>query len=414
MAAGSWIGAGARFDGQTTLALPQSLAIDPVQGFTFEAWIKPRDLGESGVVYANQAGNTGLVIGLDKGAPYVEVTSNGTATRSQILPPLNAGWSHIAVSANAQSITLYLNGLPAATLAVGSPPITAGGVLAGSPPLPNLRARWMKCGSPPPPVRRTTSGPLTPPPAKAAGWWSWPHRTAGGKRVRVFWDHLQKHHAGCLVVIAVLAAMGVMSWFVMWAKGVNAGRTARANRAFLAYPNEHKGDVLALEEGLSKRDLRELTHSSLYRLYKVGQEELSARREELGGAPLSEENLAAIRASLDAALVEENQKLDSSMVLLTISIAGAPFIGLLGTVLGVMITFAAIAAAGDVNVNAIAPGISAALFATVAGLAVAIPALFGYNYISSINSAIAGQTQIFGDRLITRFAEWQRHGAAAE
>src|SRR3546814_7192320 len=71
------------------------------------------------------------------------------------------------------------------------------------------------------------------------------------------------------------------------------------------------------------------------------------------------------------------------MVLLTIAISGGPFIGLLGTVLGVMITFASVAVAGEVNINAIAPGIAAALLATVAGLAVAIPALFGYNYLLS-------------------------------
>ncbi len=69
------------------------------------------------------------------------------------------------------------------------------------------------------------------------------------------------------------------------------------------------------------------------------------------------------------------------MVLLTIAISGGPFLGLLGTVIGVMITFAGVAAAGDVNVNAIAPGIAAALVATIAGLAVAIPALFGYNWL---------------------------------
>ena len=71
------------------------------------------------------------------------------------------------------------------------------------------------------------------------------------------------------------------------------------------------------------------------------------------------------------------------MVILTIAISGGPFLGLLGTVVGVMITFAAIAASGDVNVNAIAPGIAAARVATVAGLFVAIPALFGYNYLIS-------------------------------
>src|SRR5262249_14063222 len=57
--------------------------------------------------------------------------------------------------------------------------------------------------------------------------------------------------------------------------------------------------------------------------------------------------------------------------------------GLLGTVVGVMITFAAIAASGDVNINAIAPGTAAALVATVAGLGVAIPCLFGYNYLNT-------------------------------
>ena len=116
-------------------------------------------------------------------------------------------------------------------------------------------------------------------------------------------------------------------------------------------------------------------------------------------------------ASLDATQVEENQKLDRFMVLLTIAISGGPFIGLLGTVLGVMITFAAIAAAGDVNVNAIAPGIAAALLATVAGLFVAIPALFGYNYLSSRNADISAKMQVFADQFITRLAEVQRNAS---
>jgi biopolymer transport protein ExbB len=93
------------------------------------------------------------------------------------------------------------------------------------------------------------------------------------------------------------------------------------------------------------------------------------------------------------------------MVLLTICIAGGPFLGLLGTVVGVMITFAAIAAAGDVNVNAIAPGIAAALVATVAGLAVAIPALFGYNYLTSKISELTSDMQVFIDEFVTRVAE---------
>ena len=103
--------------------------------------------------------------------------------------------------------------------------------------------------------------------------------------------------------------------------------------------------------------------------------------------------------------MRENQRLSERMVLLTIAISGGPFRGLLGTVVGVMITFASIAAAGDVNVNAIAPGIAAALVATVAGLGVAIPSLFGYNYLASRIKNLSADMQIFVDEFVTRAAE---------
>jgi biopolymer transport protein ExbB len=104
-------------------------------------------------------------------------------------------------------------------------------------------------------------------------------------------------------------------------------------------------------------------------------------------------------------MVRMTQKLQSRMVLLTIAISGGPFLGLLGTVVGVMITFAAIAASGDVNVNSIAPGIAAALAATVAGLAVAIPALFGYNWLNSQIKEIVADMRVFIDEFVTRAAE---------
>ena len=112
-----------------------------------------------------------------------------------------------------------------------------------------------------------------------------------------------------------------------------------------------------------------------------------------------------IRAAMDAGMVRENQRINQQMVLLTIAISGGPFLGLLGTVVGVMITFAAIAAAGDVNVTAIAPGIAAALVATVAGLAVAIPSLFGYNWLSSHIRNVSADMQVFADEFLTRATE---------
>jgi len=149
--------------------------------------------------------------------------------------------------------------------------------------------------------------------------------------------------------------------------------------------------------------------SSIYHLYVIGLREMKHRFDaqiaDGQSNSLSHAALDAIRASLDAAMVRENQRLNSGMVLLTIAISGGPFLGLLGTVVGVMITFAAIAAAGDVNVNAIAPGIAAALVATVAGLIVAIPALFGYNWLAIRIKNVSADTQVFADEFLTKSAE---------
>ena len=145
--------------------------------------------------------------------------------------------------------------------------------------------------------------------------------------------------------------------------------------------------------------------STVFHLYGAGLKEIRKRYTNGNELALSGASLDAIKASIDANLIRENKKLNANMVLLTIAISGGPFLGLLGTVIGVMITFAAIAAAGDVNVNAIAPGIAAALLATVAGLGVAIPALFGYNYLASRIKNITTDMQIFVDEFVTRVAE---------
>jgi biopolymer transport protein ExbB len=168
-------------------------------------------------------------------------------------------------------------------------------------------------------------------------------------------------------------------------------------------------DNVAEQEARDKAATSRYPHSQISRLYAAGIAELRGRfaayRKAGRKMELSEPSLEAIRATVEARLVRELQRLNSKMVLLTIAIAGGPFLGLLGTVVGVMITFAAIAAAGDVNVNAIAPGIAAALVATVAGLAVAIPSLFGYNYLSGRIGELTSDMQVFVDELTTRIAE---------
>jgi biopolymer transport protein ExbB len=215
------------------------------------------------------------------------------------------------------------------------------------------------------------------------------------------------------IVIAILGVMFVVSVWVMIAKALFVTATAKHNGAFKAQfdalmnalrPDDDSGASAALKNAAESH-----RGSSLARLFEAGAKELRGRFVAYaaeGRAPkLTEQSIEAIRATVDARYVRETQTLNSKMVLLTISIAGGPFLGLLGTVVGVMITFAAIAAAGDVNVNAIAPGIAAALVATVAGLAVAIPALFGYNWLNSRISELNADNRVFIDEFITRVAE---------
>ena len=204
-------------------------------------------------------------------------------------------------------------------------------------------------------------------------------------------------------VIIILALMFVLSFWVVVTKTVFVMRADKDNRRFLTRFRSASLDMLHLEQGAAHPD------SSLFRLYAAGVRELAKR--EIGGdnpdsvRPLSGASLDAVKASIDADLVRESHHLNARMVVLTIAISGGPFLGLLGTVVGVMVTFAAIAAAGDVNVNAIAPGIASALLATVAGLTVAIPSLFAYNYLASRIKNISADMQIFVDEFVTRVAE---------
>jgi biopolymer transport protein ExbB len=231
------------------------------------------------------------------------------------------------------------------------------------------------------------------------------------------------------VVIVILAVMFVVSFLIMVSKAVYLGRVHKANAAFLREFAKLEGDPTALdraegedEDADEALDLSPFVRASdgkdnpfrmstIYRLYHNGVHALAGRVEQRASLSASAarsmgpQSIEAIRAAMDAAQVRMSQKLSANMVLLTIAISGGPFLGLLGTVVGVMITFAAIAASGDVNVNSIAPGIAAALAATVAGLAVAIPALFGYNWLNTRIKEINADMRVFIDEFVTRIAE---------
>jgi biopolymer transport protein ExbB/TolQ len=106
-----------------------------------------------------------------------------------------------------------------------------------------------------------------------------------------------------------------------------------------------------------------------------------------------------VQTAMERCVGETALKLESQMVLLSTAVSGAPFLGLLGTVWGVMDTFSDVATAGKANLAAMAPGVSAALITTVTGLLVAIPAMFGYNWLVTTLRGMIVELDNFGAEL---------------
>ena len=382
---------GARLTGPALVwPAADALAVPAGQPATVALWLKP-DAGASGTVLAWGP----LQLLLQDGQLRARL---GTATLAGgTLPP--GAWAHLALVVDNGQVRLHVNGTEVAKADATAPalagPLQVGEGLRGAVDEISITAAarspaWVMLVA----ASQGPSGKLVKATKEAAG-------EAGGGDDEGYMGVLVKNLTiDAWIVIVILAFMFVLAAVVMVTKLRYIGRADRDNRRFLGRFRQATDGLLALDQGANH------PHSSLFRLYTAGQRELKKRRVgEPGAAPLSGASLDAVKASVDADLVRESHKLNGQMVWLTIAISGGPFLGLLGTVVGVMITFAAIAKAGDVNVNAIAPGIAAALLATVAGLAVAIPALFGYNYLASRIKNLSADMQIFVDEFITRVAE---------
>jgi len=113
---------------------------------------------------------------------------------------------------------------------------------------------------------------------------------------------------------------------------------------------------------------------------------------------VSTASFEAVKVILEEAAGAEAMGLEKGMIVLSTAVAGGPFIGLLGTVWGVMSTFAGIAESKAATLTAMAPGVAAALVATVTGLLVAIPAMFAYNFMVTTIRAITQELDGFASR----------------
>jgi biopolymer transport protein ExbB/TolQ len=179
------------------------------------------------------------------------------------------------------------------------------------------------------------------------------------------------------ITILVLVIFSLASWSVIVSKFLQLAKARRRNRLFLDTYSKTRSP-LAL---FSKGPIKQFQGSPMYDLYWGGCEELVAQQQKYREPRVPRHGINAVRIALDRALGEAAVGLESGMIVLATAISGGPFVGLLGTVWGVMDTFSGIGRAHQASLTTMAPGVASALIATVAGLMVAIPSLFFYNYL---------------------------------
>lgn len=435
----SIIGSGLRLLGGAPISIPNSKSLEwkQNQALTLATWVKPSALQPNAVIVSRADGNTALRLLLDQGIPTVELSTGGSPTRSQGGAPVAAGkWSHLALVADGKTVRLFLNGAPYASIDGGLPalstPLTLGGLAAEAPGLTPFTgdldefsistvARsvgWVQLAA----VNQGSSEAAQ----RALSFGA----VEGGsaKEESKFMEHLSlfRDIAGNMmfdgwIAVGICAIMIVVGWTVAIRKFIYLNSIEKGTKVFLKQWKSLSTDLTALDPDDSSSvsslggqvDPSEqglIETSPMFHIYQIGSEEIRHRLDKDNNRVqgLSGRSIQAIRASLDAGLVHESHRLSDGLVYLTISIAGGPYVGLLGTVVGVMITFAIIARSGEVNVNSIAPGIASALLATVVGLVVAIPALFIYSYLNGRIKNSLALMQVFIDEFVAKMAEFYR------
>jgi len=419
---GTVIGRGAQL-GSGALMLPAtpSLAVQAGGTLTFSAWVRPDQLGARQAIYTRRDGAGELVVGIDQGVPFVQVNGQRSAPGQ----PIQAGqWSHIAVKAEGEKVVLHVGGRSTVSLAAKLPALNTAAALGADAPATAPVAQ----GAQPAATLAAFTGAIDEvrlsKVARADALLLADAVSQGAEsRLTAFGADEQqagKSHFGFIlaampldawVVVGLLGLMMVLSWAIMIGKGRSYGATSRANAAFIEHFREAAGaslDRLAVNNTVPE-EVR--ADSSLWRLYEVAIDEMR-RRHDRGYdlSAVSSATIGAIRAAMDGVMVRETERMSKRMNWLSTTIEGAPYVGLFGTVIGIMLVFVVAAMAGAVDINSVAPGMAAALLCTAAGLGVAIPALFGYNWLASRSDAIGADMAVFVDEFVTRLAEEQGEG----
>ena len=187
----------------------------------------------------------------------------------------------------------------------------------------------------------------------------------------------QSNFAGKIIVL-ILLICSILAWSVLFGKYMDLSRLCSQNKRYEQFLAKvpHLLDLSPERPGKGIGPYYAIVRQALEAFFRYGGDsvlDMDARRATL--------RMGHVENAIQRTLAEQIVKYESKMVLLGSIVTGAPFLGLLGTVWGVMDAFGGMAGAGSASLQSLAPGVSGALLTTVAGLLVAIPSVFGYNYL---------------------------------
>jgi biopolymer transport protein TolQ len=198
-------------------------------------------------------------------------------------------------------------------------------------------------------------------------------------------------------IIILLVGFSLLAWSVMGAKAIEMRRAKKMN-VYFNEEFERQKNVLSIYE----RNV-EVEGCPKYTVYKAGSTELQARlKNSKKPGEVSLKAMEHVKRTLERTVASEAIKLESGLIFLAIAVSGAPFLGLLGTVWGVMSAFSYVAMKGNADLATMAPGVSAALITTVAGLLVAIPSMFGYNWLVHNLRVLTVELDNFAQELVSK------------
>lgn len=419
LGAPSIVGNGIQFSAAgEQMKIAKSASLNFTKGFTFSAWIRLNETGNNGYLFAWDDGKQSITVGLDDSKAYCSLSEGRgqifTTPKTLVLTPKQ--WHHLAVTIDPNNrITIYLDGNESVSAKLkGALPAPATDIfIAASAQGSNAfmgdmdELELSSISRPPEWIKAAFFG--QGPDDKLTAYLEDEEGGGGGETLTI---QLMKVIIRTItldgwLIIGFLAVMGCAAFVVFAQKIMTIHRTRKGNETF-------SKDFRLIDQPLSllERD-QDFQHSSLYRVYSAGCDELNIWLERKGeslkeGRGLTGRAMNSFRAALEKASMHESRRFSAGMIIINMSVAGGPFLGLLGTVWGVMNTFASLAEAGEANLTAIAPGVASALACTLAGLLVAIPALFASSYITGHIKDMNADINVFIDDFILKLEDERR------